>query len=196
MEDSSINVKVVESLEGRILVATPSLNASYFEKTVIYIYAHDEEGALGTIINKQVATETFRDMKKKLGINKNILINKKVPIYMGGPLHEDNKYILSADREQKKNFTKEQALTLFTNSDEYLSDVIKGRLKTDYIVLKGFCGWGAGQLEAEIEENSWIVINAEYNYIFSNRKKNLWSTLIKKTGIKNFQNLVGYSGNA
>ena len=59
MEDSSINVKVVESLEGRILVATPSLNASYFEKTVIYIYAHDEEGALGTIINKKLRPKLF-----------------------------------------------------------------------------------------------------------------------------------------
>lgn len=196
MESSNIKKKVTESLEGRILVSTPSLNGTYFEKTLIYIYAHDEEGALGTIVNKALGVETYKDIKKRLSIKKSILINKKVNTFVGGPIHEDTAYILSADKEQKKNFTQNQALTLFTNADEYLKDIVTGKLKNDFIVLKGFCGWGPGQLEAEIEENSWIVISAEYKYIFSNRKQALWSNIIKKTGIKHFENLVSYSGNA
>lgn len=195
MESSNIK-KPVESLEGRILIATPSLDNSYFEKTVIYIYAHDEEGALGTIINKPIKTDSYKDIQKEFNVKRKNILNKKMVTYMGGPINEKTSYVLSADKEQKRKFTKEKALTLFTNAEEFIADAISGKQKNDFIYLKGFCGWGEGQIEAEIEENSWIVLDVEYSNIFSNRKKRLWNELIKKTGIKNFDNLVPYSGNA
>lgn len=185
------------SFAGRILIATPSLDDSIFEHSLIFLCAHDAfDGSLGVIFNKPYSQISTEELKAQLKIKKQFQINKKYTIFNGGPVDEDKLFILSATKEQRKQFNELAQLTLYTNAEAFLRDVIQGKQKNDFIVCKGFSSWAPGQLEQEIEENSWILADINFSEIFSGDPSKKWSTHIKKVGIKKPEMLVPYSGNA
>lgn len=186
----------VGALDGKLLVATPSLNGSIFEKVLIFICAHDEEGTVGAVINKNVGTITSDELYKLLDIKKHYRLMKNYPIHYGGPVEEKKLFVLSASKEQKATFKTGQKLTLYTNAEGFLSDVIKGKQKDDFILIKGFCGWGPNQLEEEIKENSWILADVDYKTIFAKKSSKAWEKVVKNLGIKKFDSIVSYSGSA
>jgi putative transcriptional regulator len=187
------------TFETKMLVATTFQDGTYFERSLIYLIAHDHGGAMGAVINKPYREITDTEISEHLNIKKKGMLTKKFTIYNGGPLEEKKFYILSASREQKRFFAQKQDLTLFVNPDTYMKDRLRGKVHDTFMILKGFTSWGPGQLEQEIEENSWIVIESEFKMIYSGDPAKKWEKAIKKTGIKNinsFKDLVSYSGNA
>ncbi len=184
------------SLEGKLLIASPSLNGTIFEKTLIFICAHDIEGAVGAILNKNAGLISSEEIIKLLNLKKKASGTKNFPINYGGPVEEDKLFILSATKEQKETFKDDSKLTLYTNAEGFLSDVIKGIQKDDFILMKGFCGWGANQLEEEIKENSWLLALPEYKDIFAKKTNKSWDKAIRNLGIKKFDRVVSYSGSA
>lgn len=184
------------SLAGKVLIATPSLDDSIFERSLIFICAHDNEGAAGVIFNKPSAIITNQDIFDAFELKRRFKVNRKYIIYTGGPAEGDKLFVLSASKEQEANFAKAPELTLYTNAEGFLLDVINGKNDDKFIICKGFSGWGAGQLEQEIAENSWIVTDVDFKTIFAGKPAPKWDKLIKKLGIKNPNRLVPYSGNA
>jgi len=194
----SLNPKF-ESLEGKVLIATTSLDGSVFERALIFICSHSSQGAVGVMFNKKIDTISCSQMPAANKGNKTLVPKKKFPLFCGGPVEEDGLLILSASKEQKQQFSKVQSLKLFTNAEGFISDVIKGKNKDKFIILRGFCGWTAGQLEAELIENSWVLMVSDFKLIFSTKPEKQWDNAIKKIGIKNiqkFKDLVSYTGNA
>jgi putative transcriptional regulator len=188
-----------ESLEGKVLIATTSLDGSFFERGLIFICSHSKQGAVGVMFNKKIDTISCSQMPAADKSKKNLVPKKKFPLFSGGPVEEDGLLILSASKEQKQQFSKVQSLKLFTNAEGFISDVIKGKNKDKFIILRGFCGWTAGQLEAELIENSWVLMVSDFKLIFSTKPEKQWDNAIKKIGIKNiqkFKDLVSYTGNA
>ncbi len=187
------------SLEGKLLIATTSLDGSVFERCLIFICSHSSEGTVGVIINKKIGEISSTELVKNNNVSRFFTIKKKINLFSGGPVEQEAMFILSASKEQKNQFSKTQALKLFTNAEVFLRDVIKGKNKDKFIVLKGFCGWSAGQLEEEIRENSWVVNIPDFKTIFSTKPEKQWELAVKKIGIKNiqkFKDLVSYTGNA
>ncbi len=184
------------SFEGKLLVATPSLNGSIFEKALIFICAHDETGAVGVVINKSVGSITTDELIQLLDLKRNKKSIKEFKILYGGPVEETKLFILSADKTQKDTFSTDPKLTLFTNAEGFLADVLKGTQKDDFILVKGFCGWDKNQLEEEIKENSWMLLNPDYSMVFPKKKLAAWDKIIKSIGIKKPNNIVSYSGSA
>ncbi len=126
-------------------------------------------------------------------------INSKFQVYLGGPVEENKLHILSASSEQKNNFSEKPNLTLYTNAEGFLLDVIRGINQDTFLLASGYCSWANGQLEEEIKENSWMLINPEFKTIFKGSPKNKWEKCMKQAGIRNvqtFKDLVSYSGNA
>lgn len=185
-----------KTMSGKILIATPSLDESIFERSLIFICAHDEEGAAGVIFNKPSAIITNQDIFDAFDLKRRFKVNRKYIIYTGGPAEGDKLFILSASKEQETNFVKAPQLTLFTNAEGFLLDVINGKNNNKFIICKGFCGWSSGQLEQEISENSWIITDVDFKTIFAGKPAPKWEKLIKKLGITNPDRLVPYSGNA
>ena len=74
--------------------------------------------------------------------------------------------------------------------------MIKGKQKDDFLLVKGFCGWDKNQLEAEVQENSWLIAVADYKAIFSKKSHASWDKIIKSIGVKKSDNIVSYSGRA
>jgi putative transcriptional regulator len=135
-------------LGGKVLIATPALDGSIFEKSLIYICSQDEDGATGVIFNKPEKYITEEEISEAAGLKRVKLLNRKFQIFTGGPIEEQKLFILCATKEQKKLFDKDQHLTLYSNGEEYLLDKIKGRNHDAFLVIKGYCGWAYGQLEA------------------------------------------------
>jgi putative transcriptional regulator len=178
------------NLSGKVLIATPSLDESIFEHALVFVCAHDEEGAIGVIFNKPKSIITTREILNKFSLKRRFKLNKKYIIYTGGPVEEGSLFVLSASAD----FTSQ--LTLYGNADTFLFDVVNGKDMGNFILCSGFCGWGAGQLEKEIGENSWIVADVDFKTIFAGNPVHKWGKLVKKLGIKNLDRLVPYSGNA
>ncbi len=184
-----------ESLEGKLLVASQSLDGTYFEKSIIYLCAHDDKGALGIVINNKIGSFYIKDYISNTYVKPN-LKNRKIPIMFGGPIEPDRLIILSITKEQERNFDRLQSVTLYTESKEFLKDCASGKVKDKFIVAKGFAAWDPEQLEKEIEENSWLIAPANLDILFSQKIKNKWQKVVESIGVKNFLQLVNYTGNA
>lgn len=179
-----------KSFVGKILVSTPYLNDSIFEKVLIYICSHDELGAVGVVFNTHLDAKAFLEIDT----------NNDFELMYGGPVEESKVFILSASSEGGNDESQNKELYLYSNANRYLIDHINGKIKGQFKILQGYCGWDAGQLDEEVQENSWIVIDVDYDLIFSeNRRDEKWAIAVKKAGIrdiKHFKDLVSYSGNA
>jgi putative transcriptional regulator len=188
-----------ESLEGKVLIASPSLRGSVFEKSLIYIASHDEDGAVGVIFNQQIGEigieevleyYNIKSLGYKFGLPKN-----EMRLFFGGPVDVDKAVVLSMTKEQEENFDRLHKLSMRTDVDNYLIESVKWNKKEKFIIARGFCSWGGGQLEQEVSENAWLITKPTPQLIFSNRIKDKWSAVIKDMGASNMSNLVSYSGN-
>jgi len=164
--NSRINLK-----KGYLLVAQPLLIDSYFNRSVILICDHNKNGTIGLQVNKC----SVRNLKT---INSKILIDDKY--FLGGPV-DNNIFFL-----HKKNIVFNESVKLnnnlfFSKNIDYLYSLIeKNKIKKDQFKLFiGYSGWNKGQLEEEVNKNSWIVIpKFDINIIFSRNYKNIWKDVL------------------
>ena len=186
------------SLEGKMLVASPHMNDPFFEKSLVYICAHDDNGIIGIIVNQQIGMVSIVDMLKNSGNNKKPkAINKKYPVLFGGPVNSDLIVALSLTKTQEVSFSEHRRADMNADAGTFLQDVIHGKNKPSKLILaKGVSAWDADQLESEISENAWFVIDPSLQMLFSQRIKHKWDTVMKGLGVSNMNYLVHYSGNA
>jgi len=181
-------------LTGQILVSMPSLQDERFFKTVIYMCAHSSEGSMGIIINKKIDYDLYPDLLEQLGIDKSFK-NKKIFIRYGGPLESGRGFILHSDdiiRKETLNIDKGVALT---STSDFFDDLTKGKGPKNSILALGYAGWGPGQLENEIIQNSWIPTPIETNFLFDEHVSKKWNDAYKMMGFDP-TNLSFFSGNA
>ena len=168
------------NLKGKILVSMPSLKDDRFFKTVIYMCAHSSEGSMGIIINKKIDYDLYPDLLKQLGINNN---NKKIFLRYGGPVESGRGFVLHSDdiiKKESLNINKGIALT---NTEEFYNDISAGNGPKNSILALGYAGWGAGQLELEIMENSWMSLSVDNNFLFDDEISQKWSQAFKIIGV-------------
>ena len=182
------------NLLGKIIVSMPSQEDERFFKTVIYMCAHSSEGSMGIIINKKIDYDLYPDLLEQLGVDKP-LENKKLFIRYGGPVESGRGFVLHSDdiiRKETLNINKGVALT---STAEFFDDLSIGRGPKHSILALGYAGWGPGQLEKEIIQNSWMTIEVDSNFIFDEEVSEKWSQAYKIMGI-NPDNLSFKSGRA
>lgn len=168
------------NLTGKIIVSMPSLEDERFFKTVIYMCAHSSEGSMGIIINKKIDYDLYPDLLKQLGINNN---NKKIFLRYGGPVESGRGFVLHSDdiiKKESLNINKGIALT---NTEEFYNDISAGNGPKNSILALGYAGWGAGQLELEIMENSWMSLSVDNNFLFDDEISQKWSQAFKIIGV-------------
>ena len=181
-------------LKGQILVSMPSLEDERFFKTVIYMCAHSSEGSMGIIINKKIDYDLYPDLLEQLGIDKP-LGNKKLFIRYGGPIESGRGFVLHSDdmiRKETLNIDKGVALT---STSEFFDDLSKGDGPKNSILALGYAGWGAGQLEMEIMQNSWMSLSVDTNFLFDDEVSRKWAQAYKILGVDP-NNLSFKAGNA
>ena len=162
--------KTAYTLENHFLIAMPHLNDGYFNNTVIYLWKHDPEGALGIVVNKPSrmrVTELLHDVQVQA---KNADIHKvlhRERVLTGGPVETHKGFILhESGREWDYTLPLTDRISL-TMSRDILADIAAQRGPERYLIALGCAGWEAGQLEQEITNNVWLTVPADPELLFS-----------------------------
>lgn len=169
-------------LAGQLIIAMPSMSDPRFSKTVIYMCAHNSEGAMGLVINKQVDELTFPELLEQLEIEP---VSPKSPlnVLFGGPVEQARGFVLhSAEYLQDATLRVTDSVGL-TATIDILRDIAEGHGPKDKILALGYAGWGPGQLDAEIRENGWLHVEADDALVFGDELADKWEMAIKKIGI-------------
>lgn len=187
------------SLSNHFLIAMPSLNDPNFEQSVSYICEHNNEGAMGVVINRP-SSLTFADLCEQLDIEVNDPDIANQPVYEGGPVETDRGFILHTpvgEWESTLAVSKDIGLTM---SQDIIEAIANG-CATDtqppkhFIFTLGYAGWSEDQIEDEIAENIWLNVPATTEILFHTPIEQRWTAAAAALGI-NLQTLssdIGHS---
>jgi putative transcriptional regulator len=170
------------SLAGRLLIATPVVQGSCFERAVIYLCAHNESGAMGVIINYPVESMHLNEIFDQIGISAQTAA-RKFPVHFGGPVEANRGFIVhTGDYKPHESIIHEGGISV-TASISILKDLAQGKGPEQGMLVLGYAGWSRGQLETEIETGSWIVAPASKQLMFDTGNDLKWNLAIASIGI-------------
>jgi putative transcriptional regulator len=181
------------SLKNQFLIAMPTLSGSYFGSTVTYLCEHNEDGAMGLMINRP-SDLTLLEMLAQIGIRTNGL-TADVPVMEGGPVATDRGFILHTDDKRFDASLDLGAGLMLTAAREVLEAIGAGEGPKDYLVTLGYAGWGAGQLEEELLENAWLTCPMSLDVLFREPFPNRVRKAAESLGI-DFRFMSGQAGHA
>lgn len=169
-------------LAGQLLVATPVIDAGGFKKSVIFVFAHTAEGAMGLIVNQPIERVNYASLLEGMDLPADAA-TKEIPVYSGGPVERARGFVIhSADYVRDFTLARSNELAV-TASSAILTDIVAGKGPKNSALIVGYAGWAAGQLEAEIETNSWITVPATAELVFGTENDLKWATASKSLGI-------------
>jgi putative transcriptional regulator len=164
----------VDSLGGSLIVAGPSLWDPSFRRAVVLIGHHDDEGAVGVVLNRVTEVEVAAAAPPLAG-----LVASGERLFMGGPV-QPQAAVVVADFEHP-----ERAEVVAFGSIGFLpeeTDAEEIGVLRRARVFAGYAGWGPGQLEREVDEGSWIVEPARPEDVFTEDPAHLWSEVVRRKG--------------
>jgi putative transcriptional regulator len=156
---SSIN------LTHHFLIAMPSMADPYFSKTLTYICEHNDQGALGLVVNRPIDM-TLKALFERLSLQMRDRKSADAPIYFGGPVQTDRGFVLHAPAGDWQSTLKVRDLIGLTTSKDILEAVGRGEGPDRMLVTLGYAGWSPGQLEHELSQNAWLTVEARDGIIF------------------------------
>ncbi len=173
-----------ESYTGKLLLATPEMSDPRFSFAVIYIVSHDRNGAMGIAINKKKSGLHISDLLSQIGIEGDVQV-ADAPVLNGGPVDIDRGFVLhSADYFIPDTSMKiSDTLSLTTTKDVLEALVSADDAPKRAMLAVGYAGWGAGQLENEIMNNAWLLLEGDEDLIFSEELENKWTMALNDIGI-------------
>jgi len=183
------------SLANQFLIAMPAMDDSFFGRTVTYICEHDDQGAMGLVVNKTTDMTVSR-LLKEIKINQDEipqLANHQV--LSGGPVQTDRGFVLhSGNREWSSSLQLDKNI-MVTTSKDILEKLSTDEGPNEFILTLGYAGWSAGQLEQELANNSWLTIDADPELIFNTPVEKRWEKAVQKLGI-DISQLSSFAGHA
>jgi len=182
----------INNLSHHFLLAMPQLNDQWFGQSVCYICSHDETGCMGLVINKPIGMN-LSDIFSELKIETERSNGQS--IMQGGPVSPEQGFILyQGNYNEVDNMEITQNVRL-TSSKEILENLATGAGPENSIICLGYAGWTAGQLEAELAENSWLTIPADEELLFHTPMEDIAQKAANKLGIS-IEQLNTHSGHA
>lgn len=170
---------------GRILISQPSLHDRFFSRSVVMLADHGPDGSFGFILNKPAhvklskVTSAFGDFD--------------VELYLGGPVHVDNLFFVHNQGDLVKDSLKIiNGVYWGGDMDDIRELIISGQLtEKDIRFYAGYSGWEPRQLDREMNENSWIILDGKNRYVFGQRPGGLWKNIVLTLG-KDFAPWINY----
>lgn len=184
----------MRSLQAHFLIAMPALGDPNFNETVTYLCRHDDEGALGIVINRptdMLLEEVFRQLSLET-MDKHLADQ---PVLAGGPLRRDRGFVLHRSGAQYDSTLDTGSGVRLTVSQDILSALAGGHGPDPVIVALGFAQWGSGQLEAELAANAWLSVPADQTVLFETPYEQRWAAAAGLLGVDIHQ-LASYAGHA
>ncbi len=174
------------SVKDLFLVSTKEMKDSRFEKTVILMLKHNNNGALGIVINKQLGKITLGSLINKIedqSINKKELYDIEIPIYWGGPV-DKNKILILHTNDYKNETTKKYNKLSISNDLKTLVKIAEEKGPKKSLVVLGMSAWNIGQLDGEIEMESWTLSEMSMDLIFEVENNKKWLKALSNSFIR------------
>lgn len=170
-------------LTGKFLVAMPGMGDPRFDKSVILICAHSEDGAMGLIVNKPVEEVTFAGLLDHLNIP-TAPEGREIAVHFGGPVERGRGFVLhSRDYRGGAATMKIEGGYGMTATLDVLEALARGDGPHHALLALGYSGWGPGQLESEIARNDWLTSDADAALVFAKDDAAKWAGALRGMGI-------------
>ena len=153
------------NLTHHFLIAMPSMADPYFSKTLTYICEHNDQGALGLVVNRPIDM-TLKALFERLSLQMRDRKSADAPIYFGGPVQTDRGFVLHAPTGDWQSTLRVRDIIGLTTSKDILEAVGRGEGPERILVTLGYAGWSPGQLEHELSQNAWLTVEARDGIIF------------------------------
>ena len=175
------------NLKGQCLVAMPGMGDQRFARSVILICSHNDEGSMGFILNQPVLSPTFPEIldELKLAPEKDFCIANdiEVDIYRGGPVEKGRGFVLHTLDYSTQQTARIDDLAGLTATLDALRHISSPEPPRQYLMLLGYSGWSAGQLEQEIAENGWLTVPASKQLIFDTDPMLMYDAALAAIGV-------------
>lgn len=166
------------SLAPALLISMPQLTDPNFARTVVLLCEHGPEGALGLIVNRPAEVPAAEAVEFEPPINE----PNQIPLHLGGPVEPERGWILTAQKPEVEHRELGGGLYLAA-SPVLLRETLEQRpLPRRTLVLAGYAGWAAGQLDAELSESAWLIAPLELDLIFEIPSAVTWEMAIRRMG--------------
>ena len=157
------------NLTNHFLIAMPNMADPYFSRTLTYVCEHNEQGALGIVVNRPIDM-TLQALFERLSLSMKDTARADAPIYFGGPVQTDRGFVLhepAGDWQATLKVTAGKGGVIgLTTSKDILEAVGRGEGPAKMLVSLGYAGWSAGQIEHELSQNAWLTVEAKDAILF------------------------------
>lgn len=182
------------NLVDKCLIATPAIKDPLFASSLVYICEHSKEGSMGLVVNHQT-NQTLEDIFLQLDIECLDETVKNQPVFIGGPVQLDQGFVLHTSSDiWQKTFEVSPGIHL-TSSMDVLQAIADNKGPEEYLVILGYSGWESGQLESELQQNSWLTSASGTKLLFHKNSDDKWQMAFDTLGF-DISMLSPVSGNA
>jgi putative transcriptional regulator len=177
-------------MDGKLLIAMPSMTDPRFHKAVIYLCAHSEDGAMGIVVNQRAEHITFRSLLEQLDIEPAEndgsirLPLKEMAVHTGGPVETGRGFVLHTTDYSSTDSTLsiDDGISL-TATIDILRAIANGKGPNHSLLALGYAGWAPGQLEREIHGNGWLICPADNDLVFDAEVESKYDRAMAKLGV-------------
>ena len=149
----------------------------YFYNSLIYVFEHNHQGALGIVMNKVIPISEniiFKSLKINADVDRKNLLN-------GGPVDMNKLFVIHNESAHKDSLIVPSGLCL-TSSIDVIESIGNGSFSKSYRLALGYCGWDAGQLDYEASKNSWLILDTPSEIVFNKEPEQLVKSISKEVG--------------
>jgi len=169
-------------LTGRLLVAAPDMPDPRFARTVIFMVRHDASGAMGIVVNRLMARGPLAKLLEGFGVE-DPDVEGDINVYYGGPVEPQLGFVLHTADYVGEHTIRVRSGVALTTDIEILSAISAGKGPRLSLFAMGYAGWAAGQLERELMEGGWIVVDADEGLLFDSDLATKWDRALAKRGV-------------
>jgi putative transcriptional regulator len=181
-------------LAHQLLIALPALGDPHFARSVTLVCQHDAEGAMGVVVNR-ASEYTLGEVLQQMDIDCADDALRARPVLAGGPVHPERGFVLHDGAREWDSTLRISSDLAVTTSRDVLEAIASGEGPALALVALGCAGWGAGQLEQELIDNSWLTAPADREILFSLPLEARWQAAAGRIGV-DMAHLADYSGHA
>ena len=183
------------SLENHILISMPHLQDPYFNKSIVLICEHSNDGALGLIINKAFEKAKLKMLFNNIDNEDDDILKIAPKLFFGGPVFIERGILLHSNSYNSKDSIKISDQFSITSSNKILKDINNSNSLKNYKLMLGHAGWTSGQLEKEIENGDWLMQSTSIDFVFNTNESKMWQIAAKSFGVE-LSEISGFGGSA
>ncbi|MGH8456191.1 MAG: YqgE/AlgH family protein [Stenotrophobium sp.] len=169
------------TFKNQFLVAMPGLEDENFDHSVTLMCEHSDEGAIGLVINRPTELK-LSEMMSQMGLDHGAL-DQELSVYWGGPVQPERGFVVHREPDGWESCMPMDGGLYITTSRDILRAIGLGEGPKDYIIVLGYAGWGAGQLESEILGNSWLNTPVDKAILFQTPARDRWQAATRLLGV-------------